>query len=167
MTYPLPLPHPYVLFFLGYCRAWQPGASAEADHSNAQMSHHRLALRHWPGGSKNQPASETMDIDLIRPQAVAGRFRLSEPRIQPQVGAALRTRSGRIYTGICLDLACGIGTWSTQRSRRCSSTERRSGINCCHFRLAHAPLEGRRRELLIKLIQKTEARSSSSPMIDA
>jgi cytidine deaminase len=25
------------------------------------------------------------------------------------VGAAVRGRSGRIYTGICLDLACGIG----------------------------------------------------------
>ena len=52
-----------------------------------------------------------IDTALIEAaQAVAGQFRLSEPRLTAgQVGAALRTRSGRIYTGICLDLACGIG----------------------------------------------------------
>jgi cytidine deaminase len=53
-----------------------------------------------------------MDADLIEAaRAVAGRFGLSEPRLTAgQVGAALRTRSGNIYTGICVDLACGLGT---------------------------------------------------------
>jgi cytidine deaminase len=53
-----------------------------------------------------------MDADLIRAAtAIAGRFRLSEPRLTAgQVGAALRAHSGQIYTGICVDLACGIGT---------------------------------------------------------
>lgn len=53
-----------------------------------------------------------MDADLIEAaRAIAGRFGLSEPRLTAgQVGAALRTRSGKIYTGICLDLACGLGT---------------------------------------------------------
>ena len=57
-------------------------------------------------------ATNQVDPVLIEAaRAVAGRFLLSEPRLTAgQVGAALRTRSGRIFTGICLDLTCGIGT---------------------------------------------------------
>jgi cytidine deaminase len=53
-----------------------------------------------------------MDAALIEAaRAIAGRFPLAEPRLTAgQVGAALRTRSGRIFTGICIDLTCGIGT---------------------------------------------------------
>ena len=41
---------------------------------------------------------------------VQGRFTLREDSLEAGcVGAALRSASGRIYTGICLDLACGIG----------------------------------------------------------
>ena len=84
-----------------------------------------------------------MDIDLIEAaQAVAGRFRLSEPRLTAgQVGAALRTRSGRIYTGICLDLACGLGTCAEHSAIARDAQAQRNGgeINCCHIRLAYTP----------------------------
>jgi cytidine deaminase len=41
---------------------------------------------------------------------VLGKFTLVKPSITAGgVAAALETTSGRIYTGICLDLACGIG----------------------------------------------------------
>ncbi|HVJ73172.1 MAG TPA: cytidine deaminase [Casimicrobiaceae bacterium] len=43
-------------------------------------------------------------------RAVLGKFVLVKPSISAGgVAAALETTSGRIYTGICLDLACGIG----------------------------------------------------------
>ena len=45
-------------------------------------------------------------------RAVCGNFRLSEvceDFAAGGVGAAIRTASGNIYTGICIDLACGLG----------------------------------------------------------
>ena len=40
---------------------------------------------------------------------VQGEFSLGAGFSAGGVGAAVRSRSGRVYTGICLDLACGIG----------------------------------------------------------
>jgi cytidine deaminase len=40
---------------------------------------------------------------------VQGEFSLRGSFVAGSVGAAVRGRSGRIYTGVCLDLACGIG----------------------------------------------------------
>lgn len=40
---------------------------------------------------------------------VHGEFRLTEDLSAGGVGAALLTRSGKIFTGICLDLTCGLG----------------------------------------------------------
>ena len=40
---------------------------------------------------------------------VQGKFTLGEDFSAGSVGAAVRSRSGQVYTGICLDLACGIG----------------------------------------------------------
>ena len=43
-------------------------------------------------------------------QAVQGAFKLSEDGEDAgSVGAAVLTVGGNIYTGICIDLACGIG----------------------------------------------------------
>ncbi len=43
-------------------------------------------------------------------RAVQGTFSLSQPDLEAaSVGAALRTISGTVYTGVCIDLACGIG----------------------------------------------------------
>ncbi len=43
-------------------------------------------------------------------QALVGEFSLTKPSLTAgAVGAALETASGHVYTGINLDLACGIG----------------------------------------------------------
>jgi cytidine deaminase len=40
---------------------------------------------------------------------VQGKFTLGEDFSAAAVGAAVRSRGGQVYTGVCLDLACGIG----------------------------------------------------------
>jgi cytidine deaminase len=42
-------------------------------------------------------------------KAVCGAFRLREHFSAGSVGAAMLTAQGNIYTGICIDLACGLG----------------------------------------------------------
>jgi cytidine deaminase len=59
-----------------------------------------------------QPADAAAQAaNLIRlAQSVLGEFPLADDGLSAgSVGAALRTRSGNVYTGICLDFACGIG----------------------------------------------------------
>ena len=45
---------------------------------------------------------------------VQGEFALGADFSAGGVGAAVRSRSGRVYTGICLDLACGLGFCAEQ-----------------------------------------------------
>jgi cytidine deaminase len=42
-------------------------------------------------------------------KAVCGAFRLREDFSAGSVGAAILTAQGNMYTGICIDLACGLG----------------------------------------------------------
>jgi len=42
-------------------------------------------------------------------RAVCGGFTLRGGLESGDVGAALRTAQGHVYTGICIDLACGLG----------------------------------------------------------
>lgn len=42
-------------------------------------------------------------------KAVCGAFKLREDFSAGSVGAAVLTAKGNIYTGICIDLACGLG----------------------------------------------------------
>ena len=46
-------------------------------------------------------------IDAAR--SVCGEFGLEEDFSAASVGAAIRTANGNIYTGVCIDLACGLG----------------------------------------------------------
>lgn len=47
---------------------------------------------------------------VAQAQALVGEFPLTKPSLTAgSVGAAIESSSGRIYTGIDLDLACGIG----------------------------------------------------------
>lgn len=46
-------------------------------------------------------------IDAAR--ALQGEYALSKDGSAASVGAALRTRSGTVHTGVCVELACGIG----------------------------------------------------------
>lgn len=51
------------------------------------------------------------DQELIESaRSIQGAFALSETdRSAGSVAAALRTKSGSVYTGICINVACGIG----------------------------------------------------------
>ena len=52
----------------------------------------------------------TEDTKLIEAaKAVLGRFSLRKDYDAGQVAAAIRTAKGNVYTGICLDLGCGLG----------------------------------------------------------
>ena len=55
----------------------------------------------------------TEDADAARliaaAGALAGEFRTSEDCVAGGVGAALLSRSGRVYTGVCFDTGCGMG----------------------------------------------------------
>lgn len=42
-------------------------------------------------------------------KAVCGDIKLREDFSAGGVGAAIRTADGNIYTGVCIDLACGLG----------------------------------------------------------
>jgi cytidine deaminase len=42
-------------------------------------------------------------------RAVCKELKLSDDFSAATVGAAIRTESGSIYTGVCIDLACGLG----------------------------------------------------------
>lgn len=46
-------------------------------------------------------------IDVAR--SVCGEFGLEEDFSAAHVGAAIRTADGNIYSGVCIDLACGLG----------------------------------------------------------
>lgn len=52
---------------------------------------------------------ETRSTLMAAAQAVCGPFGLREDFSAGSVGAAILTASGNIYTGICIDLACGLG----------------------------------------------------------
>lgn len=48
--------------------------------------------------------------DLIeRARAVLGEFRTSEDCVAGGAAAAILTAGGRVYTGVCVDAACGLG----------------------------------------------------------
>ena len=106
-----------------------------------------------------------MDHKLIEAaRAIAGRFPLSEPRLTAgQVGAALWARSGRIYTGIRIDLACGIGTCAEHSAiaemLKHRETEVQSIVAVSDSRIL--PPCGRCRELLVQI----DARNKSTRVI--
>jgi cytidine deaminase len=62
-----------------------------------------------------QQVGDTKDMNeakstLIKAaKAVCGTFKLRENFSAGSIGAAILTAQGNIYTGICIDLACGLG----------------------------------------------------------
>jgi cytidine deaminase len=60
---------------------------------------------------------------------VQGKFALGEDFSAGAVGAAVRSRGGRVYTGICLDLACGIGFCAEHAAVAAMLQERESAID--------------------------------------
>jgi cytidine deaminase len=57
-----------------------------------------------------KPARLDRDAFVAQARALVGEFSLTKASLTAgAVGAAIETEAGRIYTGINLDLACGIG----------------------------------------------------------
>lgn len=51
-----------------------------------------------------------MEELIEKARSIVGEFQLSQEwTVAGAVGAALRTEKGNIYTGICVELLCGIG----------------------------------------------------------
>lgn len=46
---------------------------------------------------------------IDKAKSVVGEFRIGPDFTAASVGAALRTASGAIYTGVCFDITCGLG----------------------------------------------------------
>jgi cytidine deaminase len=46
---------------------------------------------------------------IARAAALVGEFRTSEGCVAGSVGAAILSRGGRVYTGICVDTSCSMG----------------------------------------------------------
>ena len=62
-------------------------------------------------------------------RGIVGGFALSGEFVAGTVGAAVRGRSGRIYTGICFDVACGIGFCAEHAAIAEMLKNRESGID--------------------------------------
>ena len=58
-----------------------------------------------PPGDMDEARAELIEAA----RAVCGDFSLRKDLSAGGVGAAIRTAKGDIYTGICIDLACGLG----------------------------------------------------------
>jgi cytidine deaminase len=55
-------------------------------------------------------STDTIVSELIEAaRSVCGEYGLGKDFSAGSVGAAIRTAEGNIYTGICIDLACGLG----------------------------------------------------------
>ena len=53
--------------------------------------------------------NETIRDLITAAKSVLGEFKLSDEHSAGSVGAAIRTSKGNIYTGVSIDLACGLG----------------------------------------------------------
>ena len=51
----------------------------------------------------------TEDELIATARALVGEFRTGEDCVAASVAAAILTPSGRVYTGVCIDTACGMG----------------------------------------------------------
>jgi cytidine deaminase len=91
-------------------------------------------------------------IDAAR--AVQGAFGLSQPEFSAaSVGAALRTASGAIHTGVCVDLACGIG-FCAEHAAIAEMLKHREVEIAAIVAVSHAEILspcGRCRELMVQL----------------
>ena len=83
-----------------------------------------------------------------------GEFALSEPDLTAgSVAAALVTEAGNVYTGVCLDLACGIGFCAEHAAVAAMLRERETVIRkiVAVSRDGVLPPCGRCRELMLQV----------------
>ena len=91
---------------------------------------------------------------IARARQNVGEFQLSQQwTVAGAVGAALRTNQGNIYTGICVDLSCGIGFCAEHAAVAAMLEKRETRIECIVAVAARGivPPCGRCREMLIQV----------------
>lgn len=97
----------------------------------------------------------TPDLEELVDAATAlqGKFALEDDFTAGAVAAALRTKSGHVYTGICLDLACGIGFCAEHAAaaEMLKHRERRVVALAAVGRRGLLPPCGRCREMLLQV----------------
>lgn len=96
-----------------------------------------------------------MDDELIAAaRAVVGLRQLSPTVEVGSVAAALRTGSGRVFTGVCMDAACGIGFCAevgAVAAMVAAGENRIASIVAVHWQGAVVPPCGRCRELVVQV----------------
>jgi cytidine deaminase len=91
-------------------------------------------------------------IDVAR--KLASEFRTSDDCVAGRVAAALLTRTGHLYTGICIDTACSLGFCAEHAAIAEMLKSRESEIACIvavDFEGKILPPCGRCRELLLQV----------------
>lgn len=68
----------------------------------------RFAPRHTAGVRGNDMTKRNLQL-IQAARSICKSFKLRQGFIAGEVGAALRTIAGNVYTGICVDLGCGVG----------------------------------------------------------
>ncbi|MBA3046561.1 MAG: cytidine deaminase [Candidatus Thermoplasmatota archaeon] len=93
------------------------------------------------------------EVLINRAKEVVGEFELSEGYSAGCVGSALMTKSGNVYTGICIDLACGIGFCAEHAAiaemLKARETEIEMIVAVCEERIL--PPCGRCREMIVQV----------------
>jgi len=85
--------------------------------------------------------------------ALQGKFGLEDDFTAGAVACALRTQAGNVYTGICLDLACGIGFCAEHAAvaEMLKHRERRIDVIVAVGKRGVLPPCGRCRELMLQI----------------
>ena len=89
-------------------------------------------------------------------KALQGKFALADDFTAGAVASALRTETGHVYTGICLDMACGIGFCAEHAAaaEMLKHRERRVVAIAAVGKRGLLPPCGRCRELLLQIDQR-------------
>lgn len=84
---------------------------------------------------------------------VQGEFHLAEDFTAGEVAAAIRTRSGKVFTGVCIDVSCGIGFCAEHAAvaEMLKSRETEIDTIVAVTKTAIIPPCGRCRELLVQV----------------
>ncbi len=102
----------------------------------------------------------TDDYLVQAAQRIAGEFRTSGDCVAGGVAAALVTRQGHLYTGICVDTACSLGACAEHAAiaemLKARESEIRTIVAVCEGRVV--PPCGRCREL-IRLVNGANVRT--------
>lgn len=100
-----------------------------------------------------------MDDLIEAARAVQGEFWMSEAFRGGAVGAAILTRAGNVYTGISLEMACGIGFCAEHSAIAEMLKDRETQIEAMVAVTAEGviPPCGRCRELVLQVNPKNEA----------